>query len=69
MKKKKFSVSVTFSFAGTFDVSATSREQAREFIEKHVGLVLGRDIHHTLPEEDIDWNFNLHPDKQITHIS
>jgi len=40
--------------------------QAREYVEKHCGLLLGGDIHTTLPDKIItDWIFNVHPKKII----
>jgi hypothetical protein len=65
---KTFQVKTKFIFEGIFEVKAQSREQAREFIEKHCGLVIGGDIHSTLSDEDINWEFSVHPDKEIKGI-
>lgn len=62
---KEYSVKTKFVFKGTFTVKAHDKKQAREFVEKHCGLVLGGDIHTTLPDEIIDWNFSVHPQKIV----
>jgi hypothetical protein len=69
MAKKKFSVSVEFVFKGTIEITCESKEQAREYIEKHTGLCLGGNIHTTLPDEDIDWNFDTHSIKKIGRVT
>lgn len=66
--KNKYDVTVSFTFKGTFTVSTTDKNSAKEQIEKHCGLVLGGKIHSTLPDEDIDWDFNVHPNKIIHNI-
>lgn len=62
---KEYSVKTKFVFEGTFTVKAHDKVQAREYVEKHCGLVLGGDIHTTLPDEIIDWNFSVHPQKIV----
>jgi hypothetical protein len=61
-------VDTKFVFSGKFFIEAENREQAREYVDKHCGLVIGRDIHSTLSEEDVDWDFAVHPDKVIGQI-
>ncbi|MFK2681093.1 hypothetical protein ACIXT9_02215 [Bacteroides fragilis] len=63
--KKEYHVKTKFVFDGTFTVKAESKQQARELVEKHCGLVIGGDIHSTLPGDEIDWAFNVHPQKVI----
>ena len=65
---KTFQVKTNFIFEGIFEVKAQNREEAREFIEKHCGLVIGGDIHSTLPDDEINWEFSVHPEKQIKSI-
>jgi hypothetical protein len=65
---KTFQVKMKFIFEGIFEVKAQNREEARKFIEKHCGLVIGGDIHSTLPDEDINWEFSVHPEKEIKGI-
>lgn len=64
----KYNVEMSFEFRGTFTVVAESPYQAREYIEKHCGLVIGGDIHSSLPDEDIGWDFPAHPEKRIHNI-
>lgn len=68
MKKKKFIVSTKYSFSGFFEVHARNTEQAREFVQKHCGLVLGGTIHSTLDSKAIQWNFNVHPECTIVNV-
>jgi len=67
-KTKEYTVETRFSFTGTFTVKASSKDQAIEYVEKHCGLVIGGDIHSTLPEKDITWDFPVHPEKKIVSI-
>ena len=62
---KKYEVKVKFIFEGTFVVNAKTREEARDKIDKHCGLVMGGNIHTTLDEKDVDWDFGIHPETQI----
>ena len=64
-KKKTYTVPVKFVFKGRFFIKAESKAQANELVEKHCGLVIGGNIHHTLPDEDVDWDFPVHPEKVI----
>ncbi|MDL2228306.1 hypothetical protein LJC25_01995 [Bacteroidales bacterium OttesenSCG-928-K03] len=65
---KIFQVKTKFIFEGIFEVKAQDKEQARAYIEKHCGLVIGGDIHSTLPNEIVEWNFSVHPKKEIKGI-
>jgi hypothetical protein len=65
MGKKEYTVKTKFIFEGEFYVKVESREQALEFVGKHCGLVIGGDIHSTLPDEDVNWNFDVHPKKIV----
>ena len=62
---KEFIVPVKFIFEGEFKIKAKNASEAQELIEKHVGLCLGGNIHHTLDDEDIDWEFSTHSEKEI----
>lgn len=66
--KNTFTVKVKFTFEGEFKINANDKEQAREYVEKHCGLILGGDIHSSLPDDDIDWEFSTHPEKQIISV-
>lgn len=62
---KTYTIPVKFTFTGTFKIKADNRAQAREYAEKHCGMVAGNGIHSTLPYEDVDWDFPVHPDKKV----
>jgi len=64
----KFSVKTRFIFEGSFFVHAESKRQAKEYIEKQCGLVLNGNIHSTLSGDIADWDFPMHPKKQIGRI-
>jgi hypothetical protein len=58
----KYKVQTKFVFNGIFTIEAENKEQAREYIDKHCGLVIGGDIHSTLPDDMVDWDFPIHPE-------
>jgi len=64
----KFSVKTKFIFEGRFFVYAESKQQAKEYVEKQCGLVLNGNIHSTLSDNIADWDFPMHPKKQIVKI-
>lgn len=64
-KKKFYDVPTKFVFKGTFRIKAESQEQAEEYVQKHCGLVIGGDIHSTLPENEVNWEFGVHPEKIV----
>lgn len=61
-KRKKYTIKTKFVFNGEFCITAESKEQAKEYVMKHCGLVLGGNIHTSLPDEICDWDFEVHPD-------
>jgi hypothetical protein len=61
----KYVVEVDFVFSGKFFVDAIDKDDALRKIENHCGLVLGGNIHSTLPDDEIEWDFPVHPDKQF----
>jgi hypothetical protein len=63
--KKIFTVKTKFVFEGEFYIKAGSNAQAREFVGKHCGLVIGGDIHSTLPDDCVNWKFDVHPKKIV----
>lgn len=66
---QEYIVKTKFIFEGEFYIKAENKQQAKEFAEKHCGLVMGGNIHSILNDEDVDWNFNIHPDKLIGKIT
>lgn len=64
-KKRIYTVPVRYVFKGEFKIKASSIAQAKEYAENDCGLVLGGCIHSTLPAEDVDWDFPIHPEKIV----
>ena len=69
MKKKVYRVRTQYIFEGVFDVVAESKEEARQKVLQDCGLVMGGSIHSTLPDDEINWAFDIHPNKQIDGIT
>ncbi len=63
----EYQLSVDFIFSGKFIIKAESREQAWEWVAKYCGMVIGS-IQSTLPDESVDWEFPMHPEKKIKSI-
>ena len=66
MKKKVYRVRTQYIFKGVFEVVAESREEARQKVIQDCGMVMGGNIHSTLPDEEINWAFSTHPDVRTT---
>lgn len=64
----EFEVDTKFVFSGKFFIEAENRERAREYVDRHCGLVIGGNVHSTLSQEEVDWDFDVHPDKVIGWI-
>lgn len=64
MKKKVYRVRTQYIFEGVFDVVAESKEDARQKVLQDCGLVMGRGVHSTLPDEEINWDFDTHPEER-----
>ena len=54
MKKNVYRVRTQYIFDGVFDVVAKSREEARQKVIQNCGLVMGRNIHSTLSDDEIN---------------
>ena len=61
----KFRVRTKYIFSGFFDIEAENEAQAREYVEKHYGLVIGSDIHSSLPDDEVNWEFPVKKKKKI----
>ena len=68
MKKKVYRVRTQYIVDGVFDVVAESKEDARQKVLQNCGLVMGGSIHSTLPDDEINWAFDKHPNKRIDRI-
>ena len=62
---KKIEVKVRYLFEGTYNVAADDSNEARTMVTRDCGLVLGGNIHTTLDDDEVDWEFDVHPDMQI----
>ena len=60
-------VTVRYSFDVEYHVLAESDCHAEELVLSHCGLVIGGDIHSTLPDDQINWNANVHPKREIVY--
>jgi len=69
MKKKVYRVRTQYIFDGVFDVVADSKEEARQKVLQNCGLVMDGSIHSTLPDDEINWAFDRHPNKRIDRIT
>ena len=65
MKKKVYRVRTQYIFEGVFKVVAESKEDARQKVLQNCGMVMGRGIHSTLPDEQINWAFDTHPEERL----
>lgn len=62
MKKRVYRIRTQYIFEGVFEVVAESREEARQKVIQDCGMVMGGNIHSTLPDEEINWAFSTHPE-------
>ncbi len=69
MKKRVYRVRTQYIFEGVFEVVAESREEARQKVIQDCGMVMGGNIHSTLPDEEINWEFDIHPNQRIDRIT
>ena len=69
MKKKVYRVRTQYIFEGVFEVVAESKEDAQQKVLQNCGLVMGGSIHSTLPDNEINWAFDRHPNKRIDRIA
>ena len=69
MKKRVYRVRTRYIFEGVFEVSAESREEARNKVILDCGLVMGGSIHSTLLDEEINWAFSTHPEVRTGRIT
>lgn len=52
-KKKIYRVRTQYIFEGVFEVLADNKEDARQKVLQDCGLVMGGNIHSTLPDEEV----------------
>jgi len=69
MKKRVYRVRTQYVFEGVFEVVAESEEEARHKVILYCGLVMGGNVHSTLPDEEINWAFSSHPKVRTGRIT
>ena len=69
MKKKVYRVRTQYIFEGVFEVVAESREDAQQKVIQNCGLVMGGNIHSTLPDEEVNWAFSTPPEVRTGRIT
>jgi hypothetical protein len=65
-KQKWFEVPVKFEFDGVFRVKAETPLEANIMVKEHCGMVRGGNIHSSLPDDEVDWDFPIHPEKTVS---
>ena len=69
MKKRVYRVRTQYIFEGVFEVVAESREEVPQKVIQNCGLVMGGNIHSTLPDEEVNWAFSTHPEVRMGRIT
>lgn len=64
----RYKVNTKFVFEGYFEIEADNRNEAKRLVGENCGLVMGGNIHTNLDDEEVDWNFDTHPDMHIGQI-
>lgn len=64
-EKKEFEVIVRYTFDVKYKIKSKSKLEAETHAIAHCGLVLGGNIHSTLPDDDVDWEASVHPEKKL----
>ena len=65
MEKSLQSTRPIHFFEDVFEVTATDLEEVESKILEDCGMVMGRGVHSTLPDEQINWAFDTHPEERI----
>jgi hypothetical protein len=61
----KHNVDVAYVFHCRFEVDADDIQSARRMVLDHCGLTLGGGVHSSLPDYQVDWSCDSHPEKLI----
>ena len=69
MKRKVYRIRTQYIFEGVFDAVAESKEDAWQKVLQNCGLVMGGNVHSTLPDEEINWAFSTHPEVRMGRIT
>ncbi len=67
--KKMYRVNTVYIFNGVFEVMAENEEDAREKVLEECGMTMHEGISSTIPDEEIDWDFCVHPLCEIDQVT
>jgi transcription initiation factor TFIIIB Brf1 subunit/transcription initiation factor TFIIB len=65
---KEYAVKTAFVFESFFFVRAENEQQAQQIVCENCGLVMGGKIHSSLSDDEVDWDFNTHPETKIIKV-
>jgi len=65
---KTYKVKASFIFTGVFEVKADTKEEAKAAVLNDCGMTISGGIHSTLDDNTINWDFPVHPEKEIYSI-
>lgn len=66
--RQKFRLKVRYTFDGYFTLRAASETKTAQLVREQCGAIIGN-IHTILSDDDeIDWEFDLHPDTTILQV-
>ena len=65
MERKVYRVRTQYIFEGVFEVAATNREEAERKSLEECGMGVGRGGHSSLPDGEINWAGDTHPEERI----
>lgn len=69
MKKTVYIVRTQYIFEGVFEVVVENREDARQKVIHDCGMVMGGNIHSTLPDDEVNWTFSSNPKVRTRRIT
>ncbi|MDR2233869.1 MAG: hypothetical protein LBE56_12225 [Tannerella sp.] len=69
MEKKFYKVNTRFIYNGYFKVKAESRDEAIELVRNHCGMHGKIGIMSFLPDDAVDWKFDLNTEKKIGKVT
>ena len=65
--EETFNVKVEYKFTVDYKIKAKSKLEAETHALAHCSMTVGGGIHSSLPDDIVDWEANVHPDKKIIH--
>lgn len=65
MEQETFEIECSFIFRGKFFIKADNLEEAYRKVEEDCAMTMSSGIHTTLDDDEVNWDFPSHPDKNI----